>query len=103
MFSLVYSEKTMMLDDTCYFLSFDDYDSAYITMLILNNKLVKKFLKNIAFLDSKRPFSKKVLKRIDIKKCLNLLSLNDLKVTENELELSDYVTQEKLMKYEELF
>ena len=66
-------------------------------------ELVKKFLKNIAFLDSKRPFSKKVLKRIDIKKCLNLLSLNDLKVTENELELSDYVTQEKLMKYEELF
>lgn len=99
-FSLVYSDKTMMLDDTCYFLSFDDYDSAYITMLILNSALVKKFLKNIAFTDSKRPYSKKVLKRIDIEKCLKILSLNDLKDTEKELNLKNYITQEKLEKYE---
>ena len=103
MFSLVYGEKTMMLDDTCYFLSFDDYDSAYITMLILNSKLVKKFLKNIAFLDSKRPYSKKVLKRIDIVKCLELLSFDDLKESENNLELSDYITHEKLSKYKNRF
>ena len=103
MFSLVYSDKTMMLDDTCYFLSFDDYDTAYITMLILNSELVKKFLKNIAFLDSKRPFSKKVLKRIDIRKCLELLSLSDLKETERQLELDAYINKDKLMKYEELF
>lgn len=90
-----------MLDDTCYFLSFDDYDSAYITMLILNSKLVKKFLKNIAFLDSKRPYSKKVLKRIDIRKCLDLLSFEDLKECEQDLELKDYITPEKVAKYKE--
>ena len=100
LFSLVYGDKTMMLDDTCYFLSFDDYDNAYITMLILNSKLVKKFLKNIAFLDSKRPYSKKVLKRIDIDKCLDLLSFDDLKECERDLELEDYITPEKIAEYE---
>ena len=103
MFSLVYSDKTMMLDDTCYFLSFEDYDEAYITMLILNSQLVKKFLKNIAFLDSKRPYSKKVLKRIDIEKCLELLSFEDLKESERNLELNNYITHEKLDKYKTNF
>lgn len=100
MFSLVYNNKTMMLDDASYFLSFDDYDTAYITMLILNSQLVIKFLKNIAFIDSKRPYSKKVLKRIDIEKCLKILSLDDLKDTEKELNLKKYITQKKLQKYE---
>lgn len=102
MFSLVYNDKTMMLDDTCYFLSFDEYDDAYITMLILNSELVKKFLKNIAFIDSKRPYSKKVLKRIDLFKCTKMLSFNDLKETEEILELDDYITQEKFNKYIEI-
>lgn len=57
------AEKPIMLDDSCYYLPFDDYDEAYITLLILNSKLVKKFLKNIAFLDSKRPFTKKNTKK----------------------------------------
>lgn len=102
-FSLVYGEKTMMLDDTCYFLSFDDYDTAYITMLILNSRLVKNFLKNIAFMDSKRPYSKKVLKRIDFNKCLRLLSLDDLKESERELELDDYINYDKFEKYKNNF
>lgn len=99
LFSLVYCEKTFMLDDTCYFIGFDYYDDAYITMLILNSRLVKKFLKNIAFLDYKRPFSKRVLKRIDIKKCINILLFEDLKETEKELKLNDYITQDKFIKY----
>lgn len=102
-FSLVFNEKTMMLDDTCYFLSFEDYDSAYITMLLFNSPLVKKFLKNIAFLDSKRPYSKKVLKRIDIAKCLKIISCNDLKKTEKELELTDYLNPEKFIEYKKIF
>lgn len=103
LFSLVYNEKSMMLDDACYFLPFDDYDSAYITMLVLNSHLVKKFLENIAFLDSKRPFSKKVLKRIDLEKCLNILSFDELKETEKELDLNEYISQDKLEKYKEDF
>ena len=99
MFSLVYGEKPVMLDDTCYFISFDNYDDAYITMLILNSSLVKKFLKNIAFLDSKRPFTKKVLKRVDIHKCLNLLTFDELKDVEGQMNLKDYLSREKLAEY----
>ena len=102
-FSLVYNDKSIMLDDACYFLSFDEYDEAYTTMLILNSTIVKKFLKNIAFLDSKRPYSKKVLKRIDISKCLNLLSLKDLQNTEKELELDSYITDEIFNRYKSKF
>ena len=102
-FCLVHAEKAMMLDDTCYFLSFDDYDSAYITMLILNTQLVKSFLKNIVFLDSKRPYSKKVLKRIDLGKCLKLLSFDKLKECENELELAGYITPEKFIKFNNIY
>lgn len=102
-FSLVYNEKSIMLDDTCYFLSFDKYDYAYITMLILNSELVKNFLKNIAFLDSKRPYAKKILKRIDIKKCFNILSFNKLKEIEKELKLNEYITYEKFQECKHYF
>lgn len=98
-FSLIYSEKPAMLDNTCYYLSFDDFDEAYISMLILNSQLVKNFLKNIAFLESKRPFSKKILKRIDIRKCLKILSLEDLKKIEKELNIDEIITPEKFLKY----
>ena len=98
-FCLVYSQKSMMLDDTCYFISFDDYDTAYITMLILNTSLVKKFLKSIVFIDSKRPYAKKVLKRIDITKCLKILTLNDLTKVEQELNLNKYIDNIKFDTY----
>lgn len=91
LFSLVYNGKPMMLDDTCYFLSFNNYRNAYITMLILNSELVQQFLKDIAFLDSKRPYTKKILKRIDIKKCINELSYEDLIKTEHLLNLEPSV------------
>lgn len=98
-FTLTYSKKPVMLDDTCYFLSFDDYDAAYISMLILNSEIVKKFLKNIAFLDSKRPYTKKVLKRIEISKCLKIMTIDDLKSTEKKLKLRKYITEEMLETY----
>lgn len=103
LFSLVYTEKAVMLNDACYFLSFDNYSDAYITMLILNSVLVKKFLKNKAVLDSKRPYTKKLLKHIDIGKCLKILLFEDLKKTEEELGLSEYITNEKFIEYKKKF
>ncbi|WP_298534000.1 hypothetical protein [uncultured Methanobrevibacter sp.] len=91
LFSLVYNEKPIMLDDTCYFLSFDTFEEAYITMLILNTDLVQDFLKDIAFLDSKRPYTKKILKRIDIQKCLSILSFDELLETEEYLNLPNNI------------
>lgn len=89
----------MMVDDTCYYISFDNYDEAYVTMLILNSDIVQRFLKNIVFLDSKRPYTKKVLKRIDIKKTVKLLNFDDLTETENMLELENYVDENMFRKY----
>ena len=100
LFTLVYADdKSMMLDDTCYYISFDNYNHAYITMLILNSYVVKKFLSSIVFLDSKRPYTKKVLKRVDLIKAVNILSIDDLVKTENNLNLDNYITQEKYENY----
>ena len=99
LFSLAYADKSVMFDDTCYYLSFDDYDHAYVTMLILNSWVVQSFLKSIVFLDSKRPYTKKALKRVDIGKALKLLSYDDLSETENELGLPCYVSEDIYEEY----
>ena len=57
-----------MLDDTSYFIGFDEYDLAYVAMLILNSEKVQRFITESAFLDSKRPFTKKLLGNISFKK-----------------------------------
>ena len=68
LFSVLYSDdnKPVMTDDTSYFICFDEYETAYVAMLLLNSDKVQKFLKSIAFLDAKRPYTKKVLERIDL-------------------------------------
>ncbi len=94
MFSVLYSEdkKPVMTDDTSYFICFDSYDMAYVAMLLLNSAKVQMFLKSIAFLDAKRPYTKKVLERIDFEKIVKRLSLDELSQTEQELQLNPYVT-----------
>ena len=67
-----------MLDDTCYFLGFDNYNHALITTLLLNSKIVQNFIKSIAFLDSKRPYTKDILMRIDLLKVVENISFKDL-------------------------
>lgn len=75
-FALIYGEHPIMLDDTCYFLSFDDFKEACITTALLNCKESISFLKSIAFLDSKRPYTKEILKRIDILKIAETVGYN---------------------------
>lgn len=57
--------KPLMLDDTCYFIGFDQKIMAEIAHYILNSDLVQKFLKSIIFSDSKRSITKDILMRID--------------------------------------
>ena len=85
--------KPVMTDDTSYFISFDSYDMAYVAMLLLNSDTVQSFLQKIAFLDAKRPYTKKVLERIDIAKAYAATPFKDLKVCERSLGLmEDYLT-----------
>ncbi len=91
-FSLLTSDKPVMTDDTSYFLSFDNYDDAYTMMLLLNSQPVQKYLISIAFLDSKRPYTVKLLSRLDLGKCIRYISFTDLEQTEKLLQLNKYLT-----------
>lgn len=67
-FSLVqpYNNKPVMLDDTCYFIGFDDQTQAAFALLVLNSEPVQKLLRSLTFLDAKRPYTKDILMRIDL-------------------------------------
>ena len=97
LFSLLYNESEVehpiMLDDTTYFLSFDTYDEAYTCMLLLNCESVQNFLYSISFQDAKRPYTKKVLQRLDLQKCIDEVSIEEMKETEARLELQPYITE----------
>ncbi len=94
LFCLLHSAKPVMTDDTTYFLAFKDYNVAYAMMLLLNSKTVQAFLSSIAFLDSKRPYTVKLLSRLDLKKCIAAVSLREITNTEAELQLPRYITAE---------
>lgn len=59
------NSKPIMLDDTCYFIGFENLKMAEIAHYLVNSELVQKFLKSIIFSDSKRSINKDILMRID--------------------------------------
>lgn len=65
-FSLAAGVKPIMFDDTCYFLPFSDLGCARVCMLLLNSEPVQRYYSAIAFVDSKRPYSKKVLSQLNL-------------------------------------
>ena len=101
LFCLLYSEKPVMTDDTAYFLAFNDYDIAYSVMLLLNSPKVQEFLISIAFLDNKRPYTVKLLSRLDFIKCLDSVSLEELLETENKFGLDSRVSATHLKQLRE--
>lgn len=94
LFCLLCADKPVMLDDTSYFMPFDEYNTAYCMMLLLNSEKVQDFLLSIAFLDNKRPFTAKLLSRLDIKKSINAVSLEAMLQTERLLSLEGRLTAE---------
>lgn len=71
-------DKPIMLDDTCYFLGFDNEEEAVITHRLLNHAITQKFLKSIVFLEAKRAFTKDILMRIDLLILARLVNFSDL-------------------------
>ena len=63
-----HKNKPIMLDDTCYFIGFNQLKMAEIAHFLVNSELVQKFISSIIFTDSKRSINKDVLMRIDFKK-----------------------------------
>lgn len=98
LFVLLYNEKKIdqpiMLDDTSYFLSFDNYSEAYTCMLLLNSERVQNFLLSISFQDAKRPYTKKVLQRLDLNKCVQNIEFDELADVESTFGLPKTITPE---------
>lgn len=105
LFSLLYNEANpehpIMVDDTSYFLSFDNYSDAYTCMLLLNSTRVQEFLLSISFQDAKRPYTKKVLQRIDLKKCIEKITFRELLDTEKKFGLDVHITFDMYNKFGE--
>ena len=72
------NEKPVMLDDTSYFLSFNELYQAFFVWVILNKPEIREYLNSIAFLNDKRPFTKDILMRINFKRFLNKLTYEDI-------------------------
>ena len=93
-FSLIFSNdknKPVMLDDTSYFIGFKNYDAAYTAMIFLNTDKVRNFLQNLIFVDAKRPFTKKILSRIDFSKIYSAITTEEVFETEKILGLKKYL------------
>lgn len=104
LFSVLYSPdgKPVMTDDTSYFICFKNYDMAYVAMLLLNSIPVQTFLMSIAFLDAKRPYTKKVLERLSFKKMFAFIKFDELVKTEKRLNLNCYVTKQMYSEFKSL-
>lgn len=70
-------DKPAMLDDTCYFLGFDDIVQAVCTLIALNHPTTIRLLKAITFSDAKRVYTKDLLMRIDIRAIACTISFDE--------------------------
>jgi methylase of polypeptide subunit release factors len=58
--------KPVVLDDTCYFLPFEDGVEAALVWALLSSDQCQALIESLVFWDSKRPLTKKLLARLDI-------------------------------------
>ncbi len=95
--------RPVMLDDTCYFLPFDNYLDALFTALLLNSPLVKRFLKSIVFVDAKRPYTKEVLMRLNLTEAAARLTFDTLQGFWSEIgyQPREAVTESDFREYKE--
>lgn len=98
--------KTVMLDDTCYFLPFDDMKTASFTFAVLNGATVQDFLQSVVFLDEKRPYTKDILMRIDLYKAAQNTTFEEVKavldVIKVDLEEINSLTPDDYQEYVEV-
>ncbi|MEN3332081.1 MAG: hypothetical protein V7641_1446 [Blastocatellia bacterium] len=85
--------RPAMLDDTCYFLGFDNYRDALFTTALLNSSIVKDLLQAIVFADAKRPYTKEALMRIDLARAAALISFREIV---NELQNRNYEPRRRI-------
>ncbi|NHJ47712.1 MAG: methyltransferase [Asgard group archaeon] len=89
LFSLIppIDNKPVILDDTCYFIGFETLEEAVVMTFILNSQVVYDFLNTIVFRESKRPYTKEVLMRLNLKEIATSIELKDFPEIEKRLNL----------------
>ncbi len=60
--------KSVMLDDTCYFLGFHSEDEARVHERKLRSQTARDYLNSVVFWDAKRPINTEILQRLDLAK-----------------------------------
>jgi hypothetical protein len=61
------SDTVLLLDDTCYFIGFDNLEDAQTVQNELNNSEMQEFIQSFMFTDAKRAITKDLLMRIYLK------------------------------------
>jgi hypothetical protein len=74
----------VMLDDTCYFIPCDSLQQACVLVATLNHPDSLAFINSIIFRDSKRPVTKKVLQRVNVRVLLDHINKRALLTRVNE-------------------
>ena len=69
--------KPIVLDDTCYFLPFQEQDEATFFGSLLRSDKAIEFIHSLVFFDAKRPVTLDVLKRIDLRKLASTLGVEE--------------------------
>ncbi|QEE15512.2 hypothetical protein DSAG12_01338 [Promethearchaeum syntrophicum] len=73
------NDKTVILDDTSYYLFFENLMECFFTWVVLNFPEVKEFFSSIVFINAKRPYKKEVLMRLNYVKLLEKCTFKELK------------------------
>ena len=60
------NDRPVFLDDTCYFLPFEDAETAAMVTALLNHDTTRRFIGTLTMPGAKRPITKRLLRRIDL-------------------------------------
>lgn len=83
--------RPTMLDDTGYFVACRSPEQAVLLSALLNDPACLELVRSMTFLDSKRPITKKLLQRIDLKALLERTEQHSLLARAGE-DLDNHVT-----------
>jgi hypothetical protein len=84
-----------MLDDTCYFIGFDNLEDAQIAQFLLNKPETQEFIESFMFFDAKRAITKDLLMRINLDKILRNTDFSALHCIANSDILNKYTSLHK--------
>lgn len=86
-FSLVepIAGKPVMVDDTCYLLGFEEIEYAKLTLFILQSDILKRFIRNICFMDAKRVVSRELLMRINLYQLSKSVDFSSMEISQKKI------------------